>query len=288
MTEHPDGVVGAAVSLWRYPVKSMLGEEINASLVGPAGLLGDRAFALVDAADGKVVTAKNPRKWPRMFDCRARFVEEPRHDAPLPPARITLPDGAAVASDDPGRDDLLSRALGREVRLVAAAPDVAPPTAATPRKGTVKSEAYSPDIDGVDHRDEVVDFALAEGLFFDSAVVHLLTTAAIDRLRALYPAGRFEARRFRPNLVIDPAGAEPGFVEEDWIGKTIAIGESILLRVVKPCARCVMTTLPQSDLPRDVGILRAAVQHNAANVGVYAAVARGGLVRRGDPVRLAP
>ncbi|HEU5430412.1 MAG TPA: MOSC N-terminal beta barrel domain-containing protein [Thermomicrobiales bacterium] len=288
MTEQPDSRVGAVVALWRYPVKSMLGEELNASLVGPAGLLGDRAFALVDRADGKVATAKNPRKWPAMFACRARFGEEPRDGAALPAARITLPDGAAVASDAGDRDDALSRALGRPVTLTAADPHAAPPIAATPAKGTVKAEAYAPDIDGVDHRGEVVDFALADGLFFDSAVVHLLTTAALDHLRALYPAGRFEARRFRPNLVIEPDGTEPGFVEEAWIGKTIAIGESVLLRVVKPCARCVMTTLPQGDLPRDVGILRAAVQHNAANVGVYAAVTRGGLVRRGDPVRLAP
>ncbi|HEU0116388.1 MAG TPA: MOSC N-terminal beta barrel domain-containing protein [Thermomicrobiales bacterium] len=288
MTEQPEGVVGSVVSLWRYPVKSMLGEEVNASLIGPAGLLGDRAFALVDGADGKVATAKNPRKWPRMFECRARFVDEPQRDAPLPLVRIALPDGAIVASDDDRHDDALSHALGRAVTLTAADWTSAPPATSTPAKGTVKAEAYSPDIEGVDHRDEVVDFALAEGLFFDSAVVHLLTTAALDHLRARNPAGRFEARRFRPNLVIDPNGAEPGFVEEAWIGQTIAVGDAVLLRVIKPCARCVMTTLPQSDLPRDVGILRAAVQANAANVGVYAAVARGGLVRRGDPVRLAP
>ncbi|HEX5499000.1 MAG TPA: MOSC N-terminal beta barrel domain-containing protein, partial [Thermomicrobiales bacterium] len=280
-----DGVVGSVVSLWRYPVKSMLGEELSASLVGARGLLGDRAFALVDGADGKVATAKNPRKWPRLFDCRARFRDEPRGDAPLPPVRITLPDGSDVGSDAPDRDDALSRALGRAVTLAAADRDIAPPATSTPRKGTVKAEAYSPDIDGLDRRDVVEDFSLAEGLFFDSAVIHLLTTAALDRLRELYPAGRFEIRRFRPNLVIDPAGSEPGFVEEAWIGKTIAIGDSVLLRVVKPCARCVMTTLPQSDLPRDLGILRAAVQHNAANVGVYAAVERGGAIRRGDLVR---
>jgi uncharacterized protein len=97
MTEQPDGVVGSVVSVWRYPVKSMLGEELNASLVGAAGLLGDRAFAVVDSADGKVATAKNPRKWPHLFECRARFIEEPRSKASLPPVRITLPDGSPTS-----------------------------------------------------------------------------------------------------------------------------------------------------------------------------------------------
>jgi len=287
MAEQQDGVVGSVVSLWRYPVKSMLGEELNAALLGTNGVVGDRAYALLDSADGKIATAKNPRKWPRLFDCRARLVDDPRDDAP-PPVRITLPDGAVVASTQPDRDDLLSRALGRAVTLTEAGRDTVAPADAAPAKGSVKAEAYSPDIDGVDHRDAVVDFALADGLLFDSAVIHLLTTAALDHLRALYPAGRFEVRRFRPNLVIAPSEDAAGFVEEAWVGKTIAIGDAVRLRVTKPCARCVMTTLPQSDLPRDLGILRTAVQHKAANVGVYAAVARGGLIRRGDPVRIAP
>lgn len=61
-------VVGSIVSLWRYPVKSMMGEELNAAEVTRDGLLGDRAYALVDSLDGKVASAKNPRKWPTLFD----------------------------------------------------------------------------------------------------------------------------------------------------------------------------------------------------------------------------
>src|SRR5215208_1498563 len=90
--------LGSVVSLWRYPVKSMMGEELNASEVTPGGLLGDRAYALVDASDGKVATAKNPRKWPKLFDFRAALAEPPRTGAPMPPARILLPDGATVSS----------------------------------------------------------------------------------------------------------------------------------------------------------------------------------------------
>ena len=89
---------GSVVALWRYPVKSMMGEELNAAEVTERGLLGDRAYALVDRADGKVASAKNPRKWPRLFDFRAAFVDAPRGGGMLPPVRITLPDGTVVTS----------------------------------------------------------------------------------------------------------------------------------------------------------------------------------------------
>src|SRR2546425_13115843 len=88
--------VQSVVSLWRYPVKSMMGEELNAGEVTERGLLGDRAYALVDGSDGKAATAKNPRKWPHLFDFRATFVEPTRSAAKVPPVRIVLPDCTAV------------------------------------------------------------------------------------------------------------------------------------------------------------------------------------------------
>jgi len=142
-------------------------------------------------------------------------------------------------------------------------------------------------MEGLDFRDTVTDFDLPAGTFFDLAVVHMLTTATIDHLRALYPEGRFEVRRFRPNIVVSTGPGEQGFVENDWIGHTVAIGDQVCLRITGPCPRCVMTTLPRGDLPKDPGILRAAAQHNQANVGVYADVIAGGAIRRGDPVTLA-
>ena len=148
------------------------------------------------------------------------------------------------------------------------------------------AEEYWPDIEGLDYRDTVTEFGLPEGTFFDCAVVHLLTTSTLDRLRMLYPQGRFEVRRFRPNLVVGTASGEKDFAENTWIGQTLAIGDAVRLSVTGPCPRCVMTTLPQGDLPKDAGILRTAAQHNRANVGVYASVLQGGKVRRGDSVRL--
>jgi uncharacterized protein YcbX len=268
-----NSAVGSVVALWRYPVKSMQGEELNASDVTERGLLGDRAFALLDADGGRVASAKNPRKWPNLFSFRAAFAEAPRGRAPLPPLRVTLPDGTNLAGGQGDRDRALAAALGRTVSLSGAAPP-APVL-----------EEYWPDLEGLAHRDAVTDESLPPGTFFDLAAVHLLTTATLDRLRELYPPGRFEVRRFRPNVVVASDGAA-GFVEQGWVGRTLALGDEVQLQVTGPCPRCVMTTLPQADLPRDPGILRTAVRHGGGHVGVYARVLQGGTVRRGDAVRV--
>src|SRR5712692_6897774 len=133
--------LGSVVSLWRYPVKSMMGEELNATEVTDRGLLWDRAYAVVDSSDGKAATAKNPRKWPRLFDFRATFIEPPGAAANVPPVRITLPDGTTVTSDQGDLNQILSKALNREVTLGAA------------QRGAVSAEEYWPDMDGLDHRD---------------------------------------------------------------------------------------------------------------------------------------
>jgi uncharacterized protein len=277
MSNATQSEVGAVVSLWRYPVKSLMGEELNATAITERGLLGDRAYALVDSSDGKVATAKNPRKWPTLFDFRAGFVEPPRLSADLPPVRITLPDGTIATSQQSDLNQIISNTLSRKVTLNAAEHG---------RAGPANAEAYWPDMEGLDYRDTVTNFALPDGTFFDCATVHLLTTATLDRLRELYPQGRFEVRRFRPNIVMKAASGERSFIETSWIGHTLEIGGEVRLSVTGPCARCVMTTLPQGDLPGDPGILRTAAQHNQAHVGVYASVVRGGTIRRGDPVRL--
>jgi uncharacterized protein YcbX len=282
------GALDAVVSLWRYPVKSMMGEELNAAEVTKGGLLGDRAYALVDSSDGKVVSAKNPRKWAQLFDCRAALANPPRTGMNVPPVRITLPDGTIVNSEQPDLCQILSRVLKREVTLGAIVPDHQEVVeSAPPALRTATAEEYWPDIDGLEHRDTVTDFGLPEGTFFDCAFVHLLTTATLDRLRTLYPQGRFEVRRFRPNIVVETATGGTEFVENAWIGQVLAIGDAVRLSITGPCPRCVMTTLPQADLPKDTGILRTVAQHNGTNAGVYASVLQGGTVRRGDSVRLA-
>jgi uncharacterized protein len=257
-------ITGAEVAtLWRYPVKSMQGEELNAAYVTASGLLGDRQFAVVDAATGKVAGAKNPRKWPGFFYFRAAYVTPPSAGARLPTVRVTMPDGTSATTDDADLPKLLSAALGREVTLSGFF------AAASAEDFVVASE-------------EVVTWQLPTGTFFDSAPVHVVTTATLDKLRSLYPAGRFEPRRFRPNIIVATPPDAVGFLENSWVGQELAIGTSVRLRVTMATGRCVMTTLPQGDLPHDRGILKTAVEHNDAAVGVYAEILSGGPVRRGD------
>jgi hypothetical protein len=233
---------------------------------------------VVDASTGKVAGAKNPRKWGNFFDFHAAYVEPPESGSKLPAVRLTLPDGTVVTSEQPDVAQVLSRALGREVAFAEAQHDR--------ESSAAQAEEYWPDIEGLDYRDTVTEWELPAGTFFDLAVVHLLTTATIERLRALYPERRFEVPRFRPNIVVSTAPDQQGFVENDWIGRTLAIGDEIRLRITGPCPRCVMTTLPQGDLPKDAGILRTAAQNNQANGGVYADVVKGGTVRRADDATL--
>lgn len=265
---------GAVVSLWRYPVKSMMGEELSASDLTDRGVFGDRSRALVDAETGKVVSAKNPKKWPKMFDFRAVFATPPVLGSPLPPVRVTLPDGVSASSDDAGFAELLSAALGRPVTLANAAP--AEPSL----------EEYWPDIAELDHQETVTDEAMPVSTFFDLATIHVLTTATINRLRQLYPQGRFEVRRFRPNIVVGLDDDDAEFAEGKWVGRELRIGDDVVLEITDHCPRCVMTTLAQGDLPKDSGILRTAAQHNQVHVGVYAEVRRGGRIQRGDSVTL--
>ncbi len=265
---------GAVVSLWRYPIKSMMGEELNASAVTDRGMLGDRSLALVDTETGKVVSAKNPKKWPAMFDFRAAFATPPQLGQPLPPVRVTRPDGESVMSDDAAFAESMSAALGRPVTLAAAgAPEPS-------------LEEYWPDMAELDHQETVTDESMPAGTFFDLATIHVLTTASINQLRSLYPEGRFEVRRFRPNIVVRTDDTDAGFVESDWLGKQLRLGDDVVVKITDHCPRCVMTTLPQGDLPKDSGILRTAARHNGVNVGVYGEVRHAGRVQRGDAVSL--
>ncbi len=281
-------IAGSVLSVLRYPVKSMMGEELTVADVTEGGLIGDRAYALIDNTTGKIASAKNPRKWARLFDCHASFVEPPGKGRPMPPVRIMLPDGSNIRSDEPNANGILSRFFEREVTLAETAPD------------SPALEEYWPDIDGLAHRETVTEESIAlsspKGSFFDYAVAHVITTNTLNRLRELYPQGCFEARRFRPNIIVAVGKGEPDFVENSWVGLGVEIGQTLLLKVTNPCPRCVMTTLPQADLPQDHGILRTAAQHNKPYVpalaqampcvGVYANVLRSGTVRRGDHLRM--
>jgi uncharacterized protein len=281
MTHQSLADTGRVVTLWRYPVKSMMGEELNSSYVTERGLVGDRTYAVVDKQTDKVASARNPRKWGKLFDCRSIFVDLLSDDVDsIPPVRITFPDGSNVFSDrkEDDMDSRLSEVFGTEVTLMKASGFEEP-----------GYEEYWPNIDGLAQRETVTYEAMPSKTFFDIAVIHILTTSTINRLRELYPEGRFEVRRFRPNIMVDSAASEEkknDFIENSWVGKKMTIGEDIVLKITGPCTRCVMITLPQGDLPQDLGILRTVTRYNQVHVGVYASVHHCGEIHRGDLIHL--
>jgi uncharacterized protein YcbX len=289
--------VGTIRALWRYPVKSMLGEELDAADLSEGGVVGDRAYALRDRETGKVASAKHPKLWPNLLACRAAFVEPPRPGDELPPARIELADGNSVLSDAPDVDAVLSRFFGRDVELAHAA------------QNGYTIDQYHPDVENYDpegHRDEVVEAqlgaaffnerglpsAVSEGSFFDLYPLSVLTTSSLDRLGELEPQSRFDARRFRMNVIVDTPAR--GFVENEWLGRTLAIGDDVQLGVALPDPRCVMPSLAQEDLPKDSQILKALARHNMIDVagalypcaGVYAIAEATGTIRKDDRVSL--
>jgi len=279
-------VVGSVAALWRYPVKSMSGEAISSSVVTKRGLLGDRAYAAVDLFSGKVASAKHPRKWARLLECQAEYLAPPMPGKRLPPVQITLPDGLSVTSNQSSVHQALTEALGYDVALLSET------------MGPATYEKEWLEVEGMPYQNVVTEMPLVEGpegsTFFDAASVHLLASSTLSRLQAHYPAGDFDARRFRPNIVIDLAPDVQETIETAWVDGTLAIGDEVRLVVVAPCVRCVMTTLPQGDLPPDPQILRTVAQHSRANfgtygalpsVGIYADVISPGVIQCGDPIR---
>ena len=282
-------MLGHIAELWRFPVKSMQGEPLQTSAVDDTGLLGDRALALRDLQTGQVASAKSPRMWPNLLEFHAAFVKPPRPDQPLPPVKITLPNGDDVTSDDPDVERMLSHATGRAVELISSNPPGA------------TFEHYLPDIDGADPRGadtytESPNDIFGTGSLHDAAPIHLIATATLKHLSELYPQGQFDVRRFRPNVVVATEETLAGFVENDWVKNELMLGE-VCVRLTAPMARCVMITLPQPQLPKDVQILRTVTKHNRPQVlsmGLLPSVGAGGLVKQtgvvrlGDPVVLQP
>src|SRR5579883_31280 len=248
-------VVGTVAALWRYPVKSMLGEALESTAVTAHGVVGDRAYALQDVQSGRIVSAKNPQKWAKLLEFRAAFTESPAQET-LPPVRISLPNGGSVTSGEADVGRVLSGWLDRDVQLLTSAPD------------TASLDQYWPDIAGTAHQETVTELFMPPGTFFDSCSIHAITTATLAKLQTLYPEGQFEPCRFRPNILIAPTSDAPAFVEDAWVGSVLAIGDRVRLSIDTACPRCVVTTLAQSGLPGDLGILRTTAQHNNVIAGI--------------------
>ncbi|MBV9411650.1 MAG: MOSC domain-containing protein [Acidimicrobiia bacterium] len=279
--------IGTVSELRRYPVKSMLGEELQRAPVTAKGVVGDRQYALIDDESGKVISVKRPKRWGRMFELTAATTDDV--------VRVSFPDGTAFAIDDPALAAQLSEFFGRSVSVTDTAP------------GTGFEEVWAGDLKDdappyLGMESEIVDdeqvidggaFMVGNGNFFDFGALHLVSTASTKQLANQAPETRFDPRRFRPNIVVDTP--DVGFVETEWQGRTLTVGD-VPLAVSITVPRCVMTTLPQGDLPGDRDVLRTISRHNKVDilgtgtpypcVGVYADAVSPGEIAVGDAVTI--
>ena len=255
-------VVGRVVGLFRYPVKSMLGETLTVVDARSSGFVGDRAFGLIDVWSSRLLSAKTV---PALLLASAMFADGE--------VTMTLPTGI-VSSADPNVDDTLSTWLDRDVRLARPTEGVA---------STIDIEVDLTERGGPEAA--MFSFDTHSGSFFDGTPMHLLTSSSLRAMAGLYPAGNWALERFRPNVMIDVERAGEGFIEDGWVGSTLALG-SMVANVHKRCDRCVLTTKQVGQVPADREILKALHRHHDGDLGVKATIAGDGTVRTGDLITL--
>jgi uncharacterized protein YcbX len=243
----------------------MRGERLEHAELGPAGLRGDREWALLDE-DRHWVSAKADKARWRLYDGMLDLVATTGEDgddaaggarAPRDthPVTVALPDGRTARAGTPEADALLSAHLGRTLHF--------------------------------DHGDRGHRW----GRHHDAAPLHLVTTAT---LRALRPddgdaeeGDALDPLRLRPNLVVRTPPGVDGFPEDGWVGTAVRVGDAVL-RVVGTTGRCVMTTRAQGDgLARDTTVLTRIGRRNGADAGIYLEVERPGRVAVGDVLSVA-
>jgi len=244
------------VGIWRYPVKSLQGEALDQAVVERDGLEGDRRWGIRDGRTGRILTA---RRRPELLHAAATY----RDSGPV----ITLPDGGVTEGPGAETDRLLSRWLGSPVSLVTSV-----------EEAPGRAEFFE---DATDDTSTPVEWTMPERRYVDAAALLVLTTASLRHAAALYPAGAWETRRFRPNLFIDAPG--DGWLEDEWIGQALGVGSAVL-SAAEGCVRCTMVTRPQPGHDEDRDIFRTLARHHGARFGAWSRVVTGATVRVGDDV----
>ena len=284
--------IGRVREIWRYPVKSMLGERLDEAFVDGRGIPGDRGWAVRDERRGGIRGAK---KIAGLMRLSARYLETPTRARPRVP-EIGLPDGTCVRADAPDAAARVSATLETPVTLWPLLPESEREhyLRGAPDHSDVLTELRSifgrtpdeplPDLSQLPR--ELFKYESIPGTYFDALPVHLVSTASLDALAKAAPSSRVDVRRFRPNFVIETDATLAGFVDAAWAGRRLRIGALELGSDSIPTARCVMVTHSFADLAEDKELLRAIVRDANQTLGLYARPAGEARVRAGDEVVL--
>lgn len=277
--------------IWRYPVKSMLGERLAESEVGERGVVGDRAWVIRDEESGAICGAK---KIAGLMKLGAAYAEAPTAEGSSR-ATIKFEDGSRVGSTDGDVNERLSAALGRSVTLWP----LVPPTEKEHYKRAVaigdmsegevremfdrRGDELLPDMGGFPV--ELMEYESPLGTYFDAFPLLIMTTRSLESMQERAPESRFDVRRFRPNLLLDDVDSDDAFPELAWAGRRARIGDSVL-KLEVACPRCVMVTRGFSDLEKDPNVMRSLVRETKGDLGIGAVVTTPGVVREGDAFEL--
>lgn len=246
--------------LWRYPVKSLLGERLPALRVVGDGVDGDRMWGIQDRSDGRILTA---RREPRLLFASSRVAADGR----LPV--ITLPDGRELTGAGRATDAALSAWLGKAVTLVAAA-----------ESDAARAEYFA---DATDDSSQAIEWTMPKGRFVDAFPMLVMTTAGLRGGAAAHSSGTWDVRRFRPNILIQVEGE--GWLEDAWAERRLSAGSAQLIPR-RRCIRCTMVNRAQPGLERDVNIYKTLHRTHGGEAGMWTQAAQPGVISEGDSVQL--
>lgn len=270
-------------AIFRYPIKSMLGEQLDKAEIADSGIPGDRGWAVRDEKRGGI---RGGKKIPQLMTLAATSTQEG--------AMIAAPDGETLPVNALDINAWLSNKLAHPVSLWPLLPA---DQLDHYRRGAPDTEDFEEELRTVFGRlpgepipdltafAELLEFESPPGTYFDAFPLMLLTQQSLDTMNQLAPESDFDVRRFRPNVLIDCQGSTELFPEQAWIGKTMTIG-GVSLTIESTCPRCSMTTHGFSNLQRDTQIMRHMVAHSEGNLGVYATILQSGTVTAGDRVQV--
>ena len=271
------------LNIYRYPVKSMMGETLSEVDIGEAGIPGDRSWAVRDEKRGGI---RGGKKIPQLMTLTAQSGAA----APL----ITAPDGDSASVSCEGINAWLSDKLNHPVTLWPLLPA---DQLDHYRRGAPDTEDFEQELRAVFGRlpeeplpdltgfEELLEFESPPGTYFDAYPISIMSQQSLATMNQLAGESRFDVRRFRPNLLVDIPDTEHPFPEQAWVGKTLSIG-NLTLKIEMTCPRCSMTTHGFDDLPRDTEIMRKLVDHSDGNLGVYASVERLGQISLEDHIAI--
>ena len=269
------------LNIYRYPVKSMMGETLSEADIGEAGIPGDRGWAVRDEKRGGI---RGGKKIPQLMALTAQ-------SGPTAPL-ITAPDGDSASASTEGINEWLSDKLSHPVTLWPLLPA---DQLDHYRRGAPDTEDFEQELRAVFGRlpeeplpdlagfEELLEFESPPGTYFDAFPISIMSQQSLATMDQLEGESRFDVRRFRPNLLVDIPDTDHPFPEQAWVGKTLSIG-SVKLKIDMTCPRCSMTTHGFDDLPQDAQIMRKLVANSEGNRGIYASVVQAGRVTAGDSV----